>query len=124
MGLEEQVDQWGAIVAKAWEDGTFKQRLLDEPAAVLREHGMSAPPGVELRVMENTDKVMYLPLPARPQDGELADDELDAVSGGLVVNAIIGTFHSLLLPSSPRGGDPSGGAFAGARAKGTIKGKV
>jgi hypothetical protein len=33
------------------------------------------------------------------QDRQLQDDELDAVSGGLVVNAIIVTLMGLLLPA-------------------------
>jgi hypothetical protein len=33
------------------------------------------------------------------QDSELRDDELDAVSGGLVVNAVIAVLIHLLLPS-------------------------
>jgi|GraSoiStandDraft_41_1057321.scaffolds.fasta_scaffold5869475_1 hypothetical protein len=40
------------------------------------------------------------------QDRELHDDELDAVSGGLVVNAIIAVLIGLLLPSPPPGGKP------------------
>ena len=30
--------QWSQIVAKAWADANFKQRLLADPAAVLKEN--------------------------------------------------------------------------------------
>jgi hypothetical protein len=39
------------------------------------------------------------------QHRELQEDELDAVAGGLVVNAIIGVLIGLLLPAPP----PTGG---------------
>ena len=75
------------LVAKAWSDDELKQRLLAEPAAVLDEHGIEVPPGVELRVVEDTDDVCHLVLPPSPS-GDLLDEELtssigfDSFSGG------------------------------------------
>src|SRR5262245_44375103 len=73
------------IVAKAWTDETFKKRLLADPAAVLKEHGMEMPPGIQVRIVENTEEVRYLtlPRPGRPSSGELAEEELARVAGGL-----------------------------------------
>src|SRR5436305_1928193 len=73
---------YGRIVAKAWSDDAFKQRLLADPAAALQAEGLPVAAGVELRVVENTDKVAYLTLPAKP--AELSDEMLDKVAGGIL----------------------------------------
>ena len=79
--------QWGMLVAKAWTDDDLKQRLLAEPSAVLAEYGIEVPPGIELRVVEDTNEVCHLVLPASPA-GDLLDEELtssigfDSFSGG------------------------------------------
>jgi hypothetical protein len=48
----------------------------------MKEAGLEVPAGVEFKVVENTDKVSYILLPPKPD--ELADEQLDAVSGGLL----------------------------------------
>ena len=58
--------KYGQIVAKAWNDEAFKQRLLAEPNVVLKEEGLDLPPGVEFRIVENSPNVVYLPLPPTP----------------------------------------------------------
>jgi hypothetical protein len=78
----EQARKWGQVVARAWSDEAFKRRLLAEPGAVLREQGMDVPPGVEVRVVENTDTLIHLPLPPKPAAGELSEEQLDAVAAG------------------------------------------
>jgi hypothetical protein len=75
-------ERWGQIVAKAWQDGAFKKRLLADAAAVLREHGVDVSPGVQIRVVEDTDQVRYLTLPQQPSDKELSEEELAKVAGG------------------------------------------
>jgi hypothetical protein len=79
--------QWGMLVAKAWSDESLKRRLVKDPAAVLDEHGIEVPRGIELRVVEDTDEVCHLVLPPSPA-GDLSDEELtssigfDSFSGG------------------------------------------
>jgi hypothetical protein len=69
-------------VARAWDDDAFRQRLLAEPEAVLREEGIDVPPGVEVRVAEGDEaadaagEVAYLRLPARPADHDLVEEDL------------------------------------------------
>jgi hypothetical protein len=80
----EHMDKASELVAKAWSDESFKKRLMKDPMPVLKEHGFPLPPpGVEVRVVENTDKVRYLLLPNRPSSGQLKDADLDGVAGGL-----------------------------------------
>lgn len=82
MNSEQQFNQWGQIVAKAWQDGEFKKRLLANPSAVLKEQGLETPAGVQFRVLENTDQLIHLTLPAKPREGELSDGDLENVAGG------------------------------------------
>ena len=77
---QEQAKRYGQLVARAWQDEGFKQRLLSDPKGALAEHGIEVPESHEVRVVENTDQVVHLVLPQRPRD--LSDDQLDQVAGG------------------------------------------
>jgi hypothetical protein len=76
---------WGQIVARAWCDEGLLKRLLSDPRDVLAEHGMEAPEGMEVKVVEGAevavvedhDAVRYLTLPAGPPD-DLSDEDLTA----------------------------------------------
>jgi hypothetical protein len=81
----EQYDfetKWGELVSKTWNDAALKKRLLSDPAAVLKEHGLIVPAGITVKVVENTDKLIHLTLPAAPSAAELSEQELQAVAGG------------------------------------------
>jgi hypothetical protein len=68
MNQEEQAKKIQKVIAKAWADEAFKQRLISQPSETLREEGVDTPPDVELCVVESTDKLVYLILPPRPTD--------------------------------------------------------
>ena len=72
------------ILAGAWFDDRFKAKLLADPIVVFKENGIELPEGVEVKVLENTEKVIHLTLPPKPDASELSDDDLDKVAGGLV----------------------------------------
>ncbi len=79
---------WGKVVARAWSDAAFKERLLRDPAEALKENGIIISADVVLKVVENSGKVQHLVLPKPPSDVvELSDEELDQVAGGLVIRA-------------------------------------
>jgi hypothetical protein len=78
----EATKKWLQLAAQARTDKTLKQRLMDAPAAVLKEHGINVRQGLDVRVVENTDKVVYLTLPSVSQ---LSDRDLDGVVGGVKV---------------------------------------
>ena len=44
---------WSRIVARAWADDDFKDRLLSDPRAVLREHGIETEGDVRVSVAED-----------------------------------------------------------------------
>jgi hypothetical protein len=80
--------QWGQIVARAWAEDDFKQRLLADPAAILREYDLTPPAGVRVEVLEDSDRVaqdtdgvIHLVLPGKPSAVELSEDELCSVGG-------------------------------------------
>lgn len=83
--------KWSQLVAQVWVDENLKQRLKDNPAAVLQEHGLPVPAGTDIRVVENTHKVTYLILPPKPAGDvtELASSQLSSVAGGFTM---VGTF--------------------------------
>ena len=79
---QDQAKQHGQLVAAAWADPAFKQRLLESPATVLAEQGIDVQEGVELRVVENTERTTYFVLPRQPLEDELSDEQLQRVPGG------------------------------------------
>ena len=83
MNANEQAKKLNKIIATAWLDKGFMDRLIADPKAVLKEEGVEVPPGVEVRVAADTDKLRYLPLPLRPPLSELSDEQLTQVKGGL-----------------------------------------
>jgi hypothetical protein len=78
---EGQGKKMGQIIAKALADEAFKQRLLADAAAVLKEEGVAVPEGVTVTALENTETAFYLVIPRKPSF-ELTDDEMAACAGG------------------------------------------
>jgi hypothetical protein len=54
---------FGQLVQRATEDPALRQRLLQAPKQVLAEAGVTLPEGLEIEIVENTDKVIHLVLP-------------------------------------------------------------
>ncbi len=81
MEHEEHRKALGRMVAKAWSDEAFKQRLLSDTHSVLAEAGVSVPSGITVKVVENKEDTVHLVLPQRP-DGELSEETLDQVAAG------------------------------------------
>ena len=76
---EDQAKKLQQLIARAWADDTFKKKLLADPMTTLAAEGLPAPDGVTLKAVENTDKVFYLVIPARPTD--LSDSDLESAGG-------------------------------------------
>src|SRR5438105_14746299 len=84
MALEREPIQrrrWGQMVARAWDDEDFRQRLVAEPEALLREEGFDLPEGIEVRIGEEEEQdlpegMVHLRLPARPSADDLIEDGL------------------------------------------------
>ena len=55
------------IIARAWQEESFKQELLRDPKGLLeRQYGITLPEGVELRVHEETPSALHVVLPTDP----------------------------------------------------------
>jgi hypothetical protein len=58
------------VIQKAWEDPSFKQRLLTDPKAALKEAlGVILPDNVTLKAVEEGSNEFYLVIPPSPSSG-------------------------------------------------------
>ena len=100
--------KYGEVVARCWEDEAYKKRFIEDPEGVLSEAGFVVdehanpkeavqtvakgflnqvekrdiviPEGAEVRIIQNTDDMRYMVLPASPKT--LSAAELKMVAGG------------------------------------------
>jgi len=63
---EEQGKKYAKLIAKAWSDEAFKERLLTDSPAVLESEGIIVPPGVDVKVVEQTDTQLFIVIPPKP----------------------------------------------------------
>ncbi|MCL6611594.1 MAG: NHLP leader peptide family RiPP precursor [Peptococcaceae bacterium] len=68
------------IIGKAQSDQEFKNALVDNPKEALGQLGIQVSEEVEIKVVEEPPGVLYLVLPANPD--ELVDEQLDKVAAG------------------------------------------
>ncbi len=84
MNQEEQDKRYGQLIAKAWADEEFKAKLKADPKAAMAEVGMDLAEGVDIEVVESTPEKAYLVIPPKPEAvGELSDEDLEKVAGGM-----------------------------------------
>lgn len=89
----EERKQYAKIIAQAWVDEEFKQRLLDDPATVLKENGIEIPEGMTVRCVQCKENEILVPIPPRPGGSEeLSDEVLEHVAGGVFTKNYIPTF--------------------------------
>jgi hypothetical protein len=68
------------IVARAWGDEGFRDRLKADPrSAVDEETGIDLPESIEIEVLEETPERAYLVIPANR--AVISDEELDVAGG-------------------------------------------
>lgn len=66
------------VAAKAFDDDDYRQQLMDDPAGVLKQEGITVPDGVTVVVHQNTARQVHLVLPTGIQDAqELHSEETD-----------------------------------------------
>ena len=89
--MTEQKNALAQLFAACWKDEALKARLMADPKAVLKEHGLDVPDGIDVKVVENADDCVHITLPAPPTGHmDLSDDELSNAAGGACDNASYG----------------------------------
>ena len=69
------------LVARAWADEGFRERLKADPrTAVSEETGITVPGSITVEVLEETPEKAYIVIPANRV--AIADEQLDAAGGG------------------------------------------
>ena len=61
--------QYQQIVAKAWANDLYRQRLLRDPKSTLRSEGVDVPDDVQVAVLEDTPTLVHFVLPVKPAGG-------------------------------------------------------
>jgi hypothetical protein len=79
---EEQSKKLGEVIKKAWDDEAFMQRLLEDATTVLKEQEIPLPEGMEVKAVQNAEKLTYLVVPPKPSSS-ISDTQLDKVAGGM-----------------------------------------
>ena len=72
---------WAKVIAKAWSDPAFKKKLLQNPETTLAAEGIPMPKGMHIEIHENTNKIIHLNLPERPE-GDLSEEKLLKIAAG------------------------------------------
>ena len=89
--MTEERNQLAELFAACWKDDALKQRFMRDPKAVLAEHGMPVPEGMDVKVVENADNCVHITMPMAPEGHlDLSDEELTAAAGGTSVAVCVG----------------------------------
>jgi Nitrile hydratase, alpha chain len=80
-GIPTRKDLEAKVVARAWADEGFRERLKADPrAAVAEETGITVPESVAIEVLEETPERAFLVLPMDRM--AVSDEALDVAGGG------------------------------------------
>ena len=82
--------KYGEVIAKCWEDESYKKRFIEDPESVLSEAGFVVEEGVTYKVVEQPKNVKYIVLPCEEVKGAV-----QAVAKGLLAAA---EAKSVLIP--------------------------
>jgi hypothetical protein len=77
----ENQQKWSQLVKRAQNDEQLQERLLSDPAPVLRNEGIEIPDGAEARVLKEGGHLRCV-FESRPASAELNAEELSSVTGG------------------------------------------
>lgn len=69
------------IIARAWKDNDFKQKLLKNPKEAIKEFGLEMPNTRQMKVVEESANQDYLVIPNQPAEiHKLSQAELEKIA--------------------------------------------
>ena len=72
------------IIARAWKDPRFKEKLLKNPRAAFKEMGLDLPENLQVKVQEDkSNSFTFVLPPAISHAKEMSDQELERLAGGV-----------------------------------------
>ena len=81
--MTEQNNAFAELFAACWKDDALKARFMADPKAVLAEHGIDVPDGINVNVVENSDNTVHITMPKAPAGHlQLSDEELAGAARG------------------------------------------
>lgn len=75
--------RWIQIIRQIWDDPSYKDKLIQNPHQVLKDHGIEIPESVRITIHENSATERHFVLPEKP-DKELSDEFLSHIVAGLI----------------------------------------
>ena len=92
--LKKRKEREANIIAKALIDDEFRKALLSDPRATLeKESGQKLPDNLKLKVIEEDPDTIIISLPQKPKEmgekGELSEEALENVAGGLAIGLVL-----------------------------------
>lgn len=86
LSLDIQPQLFAKMTDKAWHSKNYKEQLLKNPDAVLKESGIQMPEGIHFKVVEDTESIFHFILPVKPGEKEISEEDLRELSGGWTTN--------------------------------------
>ena len=88
--MTEERNALAELFAACWKDEALKARFMSDPKAVLAEHGIDVPDGIDVNVVENSDNTVHITMPKAPGGAmNLSDEELAGAAGGWEVDTVL-----------------------------------
>ncbi len=87
---DNHAQAYGKVIAQAWSDPAFAEKLKKDPAAALAEAGIKVPAGAKVTSYFAEENEVVVIVPPKPNE-ELADEALEAMAGGFNCRGTAGT---------------------------------
>ncbi|MBQ72057.1 MAG: NHLP leader peptide family natural product precursor [Planctomycetaceae bacterium] len=86
--MPKNKDILAQLFVACWKDEALRARFIADPKAVLNERGIPISDKIDIKVVENADDCVHIPLPASPNKSmDITDDELANAAGGYMTDA-------------------------------------
>jgi hypothetical protein len=73
--MSSKLQQYQEVIAKCWDDATFKEKLLSNPKQTLAEIGIEVPENLKIVAHENSDNEFHFVIPSKPTN--LKDEQFN-----------------------------------------------